>query len=79
MDNESFGTEAKANHDSKIFFLNMLLSSVLIYNNFGVIDEHALTNLSLIINLGQSSQSSKDWNVEKPRLLWLVRDFILRL
>ena len=61
--------------------MNMLLSSVLIYNNFGVIDEQALSHLSLIIGLGQVSETviNQEWNVERPHLLWLVRDFILKL
>ena len=55
----------------------MLLSSVLIYNNFGVIDEQALSHLALIIGLGQMSEL--EWSIEKPCLFWLVRDFILKL
>jgi hypothetical protein len=40
-----------AQHDSIIFSLALLLSSNFIYNSVGSIDEGALNNLSLVVNL----------------------------
>jgi hypothetical protein len=37
----------------------MLLSSLLIYNSMGPIDENALNNLSLVVNLSKSLQIKK--------------------
>ena len=44
------------NHDTKIFLLALLLSSYFIYNSIGTIDENALNNLQLIINLSEELQ-----------------------
>ena len=76
------------NHDTKIFLLALLLSSFFIYNSIGTIDENALNNLQLIINLSQELQIKSEMleetepeEVQKyfPSFLWVVRDFSLRL
>ena len=55
IDTEGLGAfDEEQNHDTKIFLLAMLLSSLMIYNSVGPIDENALNNLSLIVNLSQS-------------------------
>jgi len=52
IDTEGLGAfDEEHNHDTKIFLMAMLLSSMLIYNSVGPIDENALNNLSLIVNL----------------------------
>jgi len=48
--------DEESNHDTKIFLLAILLSSLLIYNSVGTIDENALNNLSLVVNLSKSFQ-----------------------
>lgn len=54
IDTEGFGgMDENINHDSRIFLFSLLLSSYFIYNSVGNIDESALTNLSLIINLAK--------------------------
>ena len=68
----------------KIFLLAMLLSSFFIYNSVGNIDEMAIQNLSLIINLGKHLQKSNDKEFDDlisvfPNFLWVVRDFALKL
>ena len=65
----------------------MLLCSLLIYNSVGPIDEAALNNLSLVVNLSQSLQIKKDEAATDademaeyfPTFLWILRDFALRL
>ena len=65
----------------------MLLCSLMIYNSMGPIDENALSNLSLIVNLSKSIQIKKgeaaidaDEMAEYfPSFLWILRDFSLRL
>lgn len=42
--------------DSRIFSLAILLSSYLIYNSVGSIDETAIENLSLVVNLSKNIQ-----------------------
>ena len=60
IDTEGLGAfDEEQNHDTKIFLLAMLLCSLMIYNSVGPIDENALNNLSLVVNLSQSLQIKK--------------------
>lgn len=70
--------------DTKIFLMAMLLSSFFIYNSVGSIDEKAIQNLSLIVNLSKLLQKGGEREMQDiincfPSFLWLVRDFALRL
>lgn len=52
MDTEGLGAlDEDSNHDVRIFSLAILLSSYFIYNSVGSIDENALQNLNLVVNL----------------------------
>src|ERR1700744_5500448 len=78
IDTEGLGSlEEDANHDAKIFALALLISSLLIYNSVGSIDDEAIQRLGLVIKL------SKYIDLEEipstPKLLWLLRDFTLQL
>ena len=54
IDTEGLGAmDEDENHDTKIFLLAILLASLLVFNSVGSIDENALTNLSLVINLSK--------------------------
>jgi hypothetical protein len=54
LDTEGFGgIDENTNHDSRIFMFSLLLSSFFIYNSIGSIDERALQNISLIVNLAK--------------------------
>ena len=54
IDTEGLGAyDEDENHDAKIFLLALLMSSLLIYNSVGTIDENALNSLSLVINLSK--------------------------
>jgi len=54
IDSEGIGAfDEDENHDTKIFLLALLLSSFFIFNSMGTIDENALNNLSLIVNLSK--------------------------
>ena len=65
----------------------MLLCSLMIYNSMGPIDENALNNLSLVVNLSQSLQIKKGETATDaeemaqyfPSFLWILRDFALKL
>ena len=57
IDSEGIGSlEEDQTHDTKIFTLAILASSVFIYNSVGSIDEAALQNLSLVVNLTKNIQ-----------------------
>jgi hypothetical protein len=89
IDTEGLGAfDEDENHDAKIFLLALLLSSLIIYNSLGTIDENALNNLSLVINLSKKIQlknreASPD-DIDElaqmfPSFLWVLRDFTLKL
>ena len=89
IDSEGIGAfDEDQNHDTKIFLFTLLLSSYFIFNSMGTIDENAIQNLSLIINLSKQLQIKNDLigecdpeEIQRffPRFLWVVRDFSLRL
>lgn len=89
IDTEGLGAfDEDENHDAKIFLLALLLSSLIIYNSVGTIDETALNNLSLVINLSKKvqlrnrSESAEDIDELAaifPSFLWVLRDFTLKL
>ena len=91
VDTEGIGAlDTNSQHDSIIFSLALLLSSNFIYNSVGSIDEGALNNLSLVVNLtkhihvrssnsGSSEDDGADFAQYFPSFLWLVRDFTLQL
>ena len=52
LDSEGFGAlDQDSSHDCQIFALILLLSSIFMYNSMGPIDENAISNLSVVINL----------------------------
>lgn len=73
-------------YESKMFTLSLLLSTTLMYNNVGPIDEQALQNLSVFIEIGKLFEKSmtkkEEGNVEDfgmPALFMVLRDFSLKL
>lgn len=88
IDTEGLGAFGEdQNHDTRIFMLGLLLSSYFIYNSLGSIDENALNNLNLVVNLTKNLQirpSDSSLDVEEaagffPAFLWVLRDFALKL
>ena len=80
-------TDQNVDHDTKIFVLAILLSSMLIYNSVGTIDENALNTLQLVVQIAnQLKFKNNETELQKeelakqfPSLLWVLRDFSLRL
>ena len=88
IDTEGLGAyDEEVNHDSKIFLISILISSLFIFNSFGTIDENAISSLSFVVNLSKTiklknsfKEDNKDELVEYfPCFLWLLRDFSLKL
>ena len=88
IDTEGLGAyDEEINHDSKIFLIAILISSLFVYNSFGAIDENAINNLSFVLNLSKTikiksaNQEDDEEELAKyfPTLLWLLRDFSLKL
>ena len=88
VDTEGIGAfDEDQNHDTRVFMLSVLVSSYFIYNSVGCIDENALNNLNLVVNLTKNLQvraSDTQLDVDEvaeyfPSFLWLLRDFALQL
>jgi chromosome segregation ATPase len=89
VDTEGIGAlDQDSDHDARIFSLAILMSSAFMYNSVGAIDEDALQNLSLVINLTKhihvKSRQKEDTDSEEysqyfPSFMWVVRDFSLKL
>ena len=88
IDTEGLGAyDEEVNHDSKIFLIAILISSLFIFNSFGTIDENAISSLSFVLNLSKTiklKSSFKEDNKDElsqyfPCFLWLLRDFSLKL
>lgn len=80
IDSEGFGsTEQEVNYDTKLFALNMLLTSCFLYNTIGAIDEGSIQNLAVIAEIVKNISSRNGGDVDSPQLLWILRDFCLQL
>ena len=87
IDSEGIGAlDEHQDHDNRIFSLVILLSSCFIYNSLSSIDETAIENLNLIVNITKNIQvttgdseevSEEDYAKYFPSFLWIVRDFSL--
>ena len=87
IDTEGFSSiESHTTQDSKIFALVVLISSYLIYNTIGVIDEGAINSLSTaaelskIVVVSNSNDNREDLLASlTPKFIWLLKDFTLEL
>ncbi|KAF4076580.1 hypothetical protein AMELA_G00216810 [Ameiurus melas] len=91
LDTEGLGDVHKGDekHDTWIFCLAVLLSSTLVYNSLGVIDNNALEKLHYVTELtenirvkaqrGDDDDDSAEFMRVFPSFVWSVRDFTLRL
>lgn len=60
-----------------LLMLIFLISSTVIYNSIGAIDEQSLDQLRVIVNL-KKSFSTGEQNIQ-PKFIWVLRDFALQL
>ncbi len=71
----SFEQEIK--YDYNLLLLIFLISSTVIYNSNGAIDEVSLDQLRVILNLKNCVNSSNEHS--QPKFVWVLRDFSLQL
>ena len=63
IDTEGLGAyDEEVNHDSKIFLISILISSLFIFNSFGTIDENAINSLSFVVNLSNTIKLKSSFN-----------------
>lgn len=80
VDVEGFGsTSRSSNEDAKLLAIALSISSLLIYNSIGVINESKINHLSLALTYCQLISSQTTDKSESPHLIWVLRDFILDL
>ncbi|XP_059497399.1 guanylate-binding protein 1-like [Stegostoma tigrinum] len=89
LDTEGLGDVEKGNtnNDAWIFALSVLLSSMLVYNSMGTIDQYALDKLHYVTELtdlikvksGGGEDESPEFTRFFPAFVWSVRDFSLEL
>ncbi|KAK2892416.1 hypothetical protein Q8A67_012404 [Cirrhinus molitorella] len=90
LDTEGLGDVDKGDpkHDTNIFCLAVLLSSTLVYNSRGTIDNKAVMELQYVTELTKCIKvKSSDENADNssefvkffPSFIWAVRDFTLEL
>ncbi|XP_028392274.1 guanylate-binding protein 2-like [Dendronephthya gigantea] len=94
LDSEGLGDTEKEdgiNQDVHVFALAVLLSSCVVYNSWNAIDENAIQNLSLVTQMiefiqlsrnegdGASTDYDTTDDVFSPFFIWVVRDFSLSL
>ena len=70
-----FSADRETDTDLRLFALSVLLSSTLIFNQMGPINEQTLNDLQFIVNLAQYLGESSQRSLEAPDLCWVLRDF----
>lgn len=93
LDSEGFGSfeQDALNKDMRLYIFVLLISSCLLYNQIGPIDEYSLNDMSLLLNCVKEVKKSSDqklWDEaaaakqdasDFPRLVWILRDFSLQV
>jgi hypothetical protein len=89
LDTEGIGSiETDSKYDARIFSLAILLSSTILFNAMGSIDENNISNLSFIAQLSSMIQTKAKEEEgtgdvgdasDFPYFVWVVRDFALEL
>ena len=84
LDSEGLGCpDNDANYDARIFMITLLLSSTIVYNSIGPVDERALESIEFVGQLAQEIKledaKGKPCTNLFPSFVWLLRDFALKL
>uniref|UniRef100_A0A8C0G923 GB1/RHD3-type G domain-containing protein n=1 Tax=Chelonoidis abingdonii TaxID=106734 RepID=A0A8C0G923_CHEAB len=86
LDTEGLGDVEKGNtkNDTWIFALAVLLSSTLVYNSMGTINQQAMDQLHYVTELTERikvkpGEDSAEFVRFFPAFVWAVRDFVLQL
>ena len=68
--------EAKADQDARLIGIALSLASVFVFNSTGSLDETSLSDLATLTSVAQHITEAQ-W--QAPELLWVLRDFALKL
>ncbi|CAE8583406.1 unnamed protein product, partial [Polarella glacialis] len=79
MDCEGFGsTDSDRTRDAQLLTLCALLSSVLVLNTKGTLNEGIFNSLALTCRFAEHMEE-RGQEANRPALLWVLRDFVLEL
>lgn len=79
FDCEGFGsTDSDRTRDAQLMTLCMIMSSVLVLNTKGVLNENLFGSLALVCHFADHMEE-KGREANRPALLWVLRDFVLEL
>lgn len=90
LDTEGLGglSDVDDAYDATVFTLACLLSSTLVYNSLGTLDERAISNLGFCTRLSkrvrvrrgeEEEETRTELKKSMPKLVWVLRDFALEL
>lgn len=84
LDCEGLGSvDGDPAYDARLFTISMLLSSLIVYNSIGSIDEVAIEGIEFMCQLAKEikAEDSKGRYLAElfPKFVWLLRDFSLKL
>lgn len=88
IDSEGIGScEQSIKYDMDLLILIFLISSTVVYNSMGAIDELSLEQLQVVLKLKtcvdntphQYDSSSYKYSSDHPKFIWVLRDFALQL
>lgn len=88
LDSEGLGSLSASgpDHDTRILSLTLLLSSSLLYNSVGAIDDASLAQLGLMTRISKSIRIDAEKEATEcelaaffPKFTWVLRDFSLKL
>ena len=74
LDTEGIGgIDVDAKYDARIFSLAILLSSTLLFNSMGNLDEKALSNISFISQIAEHIHVSADTNTKMNKVIHIIQ------
>lgn len=79
LDCEGFGsTDSDRSRDAQLMTLCCLLSSVLVLNTKGALNESLFNSLAMVCKFAEHVEERGN-EASRPNLLWVLRDFVLEL
>ena len=80
LDTEGSGSlDASPQQDAKLLSIAVALSSILVFNSLGALDEGNFAEISILAHAAKNLQATSDEYWTPPELFWTLRDFALEL
>lgn len=88
IDSEGIGScDQSLKYDTDLLILIFLISSTVVYNSMGAIDEQSLEQLQVVLKLKDCVDNTEHeyedcsfkYSSQPPQFIWVLRDFALQL